>query len=590
MITIIPALKEFNNSSIDYTMDLDGKPLIFYSIVEAQKSKYISKVIVSTDNNEIARLSKEAGAEVFYHESNELFVSKFDLYLKIFDAIGEGNKTHFGDFIVLDPLFPLRTVEDIDNSIQTFRNNKGDSLISVCQSDHSPENTKKIEGNRIFDYFAESSKYENRRVDEISYLPNNAISILKYSIIKKQKTAYSDNTIPYVMNFERALDISSQEGVAFSKALLKVRADQYNKIKELENYVVDSSATIKEAIKLLNNGGIGFICVVDNNQKVRGIITDGDFRRAVLNEVDINLNVNEIVNSKYIFLEKGYKDSDLRRILENRTIYHIPVLDNGSLIEIISIGDLPKVKKEERLPSLSKHPVVIMAGGFGTRMQPFTNILPKPLIPIGDKSLLEVIIEGFARYDVNEYYISVFHKAGIIKSFIQERNYDFDIDYIYEDKPLGTAGALKYIENKINETFFVSNCDIIIKDDYSKMMDFHKKGGYQLTLIASMQHHSIPYGVCKIKSGGELQEITEKPEYDILVNTGMYVLEPSVLKYIPEGEFFHITHLINELLKQGIKVGVYPVSEGAWLDLGQIEEYRKSLDKLEQFDKPVNRF
>ena len=221
-----------------------------------------------------------------------------------------------------------------------------------------------------------------------------------------------------------------------------------------------------------------------------------------------------------------------------------------------------------------------MAGGKGTRLAPFTYILPKPLIPIGEKPVIEIIIDEYIKFGVNNFFISVNHKANMIKAYFEDINHEYSIGYVIEDKPLGTAGSLKYLEGKIDSDFFVSNCDIIIKENYNSIYDFHKKNDNILTLVSSMQHHTIPYGVCEIENGGTLKSITEKPQYDFLVNTGMYILSPEALKYIPENEFFHITHLIEKLKDDGKKVGVFPVSEKSWIDIGQWTEYKKAVEFL----------
>jgi NDP-sugar pyrophosphorylase family protein len=291
-----------------------------------------------------------------------------------------------------------------------------------------------------------------------------------------------------------------------------------------------------------------------------GIVTDGDFRRAILRGVDLENSVEKIANKNFYFLETGYKSKEAEDIFENTPARHIPVLDNGKLVDILIEEEFFKIgEKISKKPQLNI-PVVIMAGGKGTRLDPFTRILPKALIPIGEKPIIEIIMDEYAKYGIKDFYISVNHKSRMIKAYFEDLQEHYNIHYIDEDKPLGTAGALKYLEGKFSSSFFVSNCDIIIKEDYSKIYRFHKEGKYLLTLVGSMQHHTIPYGICEIKNGGELEIIREKPEYDFLVNTGMYILNPKVLKYLPKNEFFYITQLIEKLQKSGCKIGTYPVS------------------------------
>jgi len=202
-----------------------------------------------------------------------------------------------------------------------------------------------------------------------------------------------------------------------------------------------------------------------------------------------------------------------------------------------------------------------MAGGKGTRLDPFTKVLPKPLIPIGERTIIDIIMDKFYQNGIKEFYISINHKSRMIKSYFEEANTKFIIHYLEENQPLGTAGSLKLLEGKIEGSLLVSNCDIIIDTDYSEIIEFHEKKKYDMTIVGSFRHYVIPYGVCEISNGGSLKEIREKPEYDFLVNTGMYVLEPDVLVPIPVNKFYHITDLINEYLKRQEKVGVYPISE-----------------------------
>lgn len=221
-----------------------------------------------------------------------------------------------------------------------------------------------------------------------------------------------------------------------------------------------------------------------------------------------------------------------------------------------------------------------MAGGKGTRLDPFTRILPKALIPVGEKPVIEIIMDEYARYGMKNFHISVNSKSKMIKAYFGDQDSDYNISFIDEDKPLGTAGALRFLKDKFDNPFFVSNCDIIVRNNYYDILQFHKDGRYDLTVVGSMQHRTIPYGVCKFENGGLLKSIQEKPEYDFLVNTGMYLLNPHILRYIPENTYFDMTELINVLQKKAHKVGVYPVSEKSWVDIGQLTEYRTTIREL----------
>lgn len=350
---------------------------------------------------------------------------------------------------------------------------------------------------------------------------------------------------------------------------------------KIKDYTVYNNTSIRDTVKKMDAGGIGFIACINKDEKVVGIVTDGDFRRAILRGVDLGKSIEEITNKNFYFLRTGYRNEEAEDIFENTPSRHIPVLDNGKLVDILIGEDFFKIKKKVlKRPQLNL-PVVIMAGGKGTRLDPFTQILPKALIPIGDKPIIEVIMDKYAEFGVTDFYISVNHKARMIKAFFEDFHSDYNISFINENKPLGTAGSLRSLEGKINSPFFVSNCDIIINTDYTKILESHKKNDYDITLVVSLQHHIIPYGVCEIKSGGVLKNIKEKPQYDLLVNTGMYLMNPDALLYIPKNEHCHITDLISRLKNDNKRIGVFPVSEKSWIDVGQWTKYRESLKRFE---------
>ena len=224
--------------------------------------------------------------------------------------------------------------------------------------------------------------------------------------------------------------------------------------------------------------------------------------------------------------------------------------------------------------------MVIMAGGKGTRLDPFTRILPKPLIPIGDKAIIDIIMDKFADQGIKEFYVSINTKAHMIKSYFKEVNTKYSISYIEEEEPLGTAGSLKFLEGRIKGSVLVSNCDIIVDCDYAEVVDFHRNNGYDVTIVGSYRHFTIPYGICEIEKNGLLKDLKEKPEYDFLVNTGMTVLGKKTLGLIPAGEKFHITDLITRVRENRGKVGVFPINEKSWIDVGHWEEYHKSVKLL----------
>lgn len=365
----------------------------------------------------------------------------------------------------------------------------------------------------------------------------------------------------------------------FSDRLLKLR-NEVKSMNDFSIFTISSRQTIREAFKKQGLNKEKFVIVIDSDNRVTGIVTDGDFRRAVWDSVSLEDPVDTISNKNFMSLPDNNDIDKIKKIFSTTNIRQIPILKDGILVDIILRKDFHEYESKSSKARLNI-PVVIMAGGAGARLDPFTRILPKPLIPIGEKPVIEIIIEKFAAYGATHFYVSVNHRAKMIKAFFEDFAMKYNISYLEEEKPLGTAGALRFLKGKIKSPFIVSNCDIIIEEDYTKILEFHKKGGYLLTLVGSMQHHIIPYGVCRIKNGGQLSDLKEKPEYDFLVNTGMYIVDPDALKVIPDGKKFDITEFINKLKQSRGKIGVYPISEKSWIDIGQWEEYKKTVEKLQ---------
>jgi len=344
---------------------------------------------------------------------------------------------------------------------------------------------------------------------------------------------------------------------------------------------VSLTTSIRETVKKMDVENKNSLVVIDDKNKVQGIFSDGDFRRAVFKGLDISNEISLVINKKFKYLVKGYSKNEAREIfIRNSFIQEVPILDkNFELIKIIKRND---VLNNEELSlekfNLKDVPVVIMAGGKGTRLDPFTRILPKPLFPLGNKPIISKILDSFNKFNVNNFYISINDKGKMIKAYFKEYNLPYKIDFIEEDKKLGTAGSLQILKDQIKSTFFVSNCDILIHCHYPSIIEFHKKNNHDLTLVTSMRNYLIPYGVCNIDKSGQLIKMAEKPEYDFLVNTGLYVLEPKLIKLIPENKSFDMSELINELNKKNMKIGVFPVSEKSWIDVGQWKDFSKAIE------------
>jgi len=348
----------------------------------------------------------------------------------------------------------------------------------------------------------------------------------------------------------------------------------------MKDLTISPNITISHAMKALDATAKKCMLVVNQNNELLGTLTDGDLRRSILSGLKFSEKIKNTYNTNPTFLIQGsYTKKEAENLLKNMELDLIPIVDeNHILVDYVTWSILDSDSPHSK--TLENVPVVIMAGGKGTRMEPFTKILPKPLIPVHDKPIIEHIIERFTDLGCTEFHLMVNYKGRILKAYFEELQPKYRVNFIEELEPLGTAGSLSFLNRQFDQPFFVSNCDIIIKADYASLYEFHQKGGYDVTLVASAKEYVIPYGACELNGDGHLAHINEKPHYDFLINTGLYVLNPEVLKLIPENKFFHITHLIEDVMNEGKKVGVFPIDDDAWIDVGQWVEYKKALDKL----------
>lgn len=353
------------------------------------------------------------------------------------------------------------------------------------------------------------------------------------------------------------------------------------KSKKLIQFLIEKDESVLDSMKKLDETANKILFVIDKSGVLIGSLTDGDIRRWILSGNQLSDKVNKVCHKSPTYVYENYSSQEVKEIMLTKNIECIPVLSSNKTIrDVLFLVDLLHDVKPEKPKKKMNYPVVIMAGGFGTRLAPFTTILPKPLIPVGDKSIVEHIIEKFLPYGINVFYMTVNHKSKIIESYFEDVEKEYSLKLVKEDKPLGTAGSLKLIKDELDDIFFVTNCDIIIHTDYSEIVDFHINSGYDITLVSSMMHYKIPYGICEIDKGGSLVEIREKPEYNFLISTGMYILNKKILDLIPDDELFHITHLIEVVKKQGGTVGVFPISEKSWNDTGEWDEYKKTVKRL----------
>ena len=338
---------------------------------------------------------------------------------------------------------------------------------------------------------------------------------------------------------------------------------------------IDQSDTILVSLKRMDQIDRKLLLVFSGEQ-FTGLISIGDIQRAIIANKPMNTQVGNIIRSNIRVARTIDDPEEIRRLMLQHRTECMPVLDeNDTLAEVIFWEDLFP-HEARRMEYRLGYPVVIMAGGKGTRLKPFTNILPKPLMPLGEKTILEHIMDRFTAIHCDHFYLSVNYKADMIRYYLDTlNNSTYHIEYFQEEKPLGTAGSLFLLKGILKTTFFVSNCDILIEEDYGSIAEYNKEQGNELTLVAALRHLKIPYGTVETAEGGQLTSLIEKPEVTFKINSGLYILEPHLLNEIPENTFFNITDLIEKIKARKGKVGVFPVSENSWRDVGEWLSYLK---------------
>ena len=329
-------------------------------------------------------------------------------------------------------------------------------------------------------------------------------------------------------------------------------------------------------MKLLSKTAEKCLVVIDKNEKYLGTITDGDIRRNILKNKSIKSKIVDCYNKNSVyFYENNFSKGIALKKMISKKIDFIPILNKQKkLVSFITLHDLNKISNKK---NVKNYQVVIMAGGKGTRLKPFTNILPKPLIPIKDRPIIELIMDKFKSHGINNFYITTNYKAGIIKSYFANLKKKYKVFFHNEKKPLGTAGSLKLTKITSKKPIFVTNCDIIINSDYNLIMNYHIENKNDFTIIAATKKYTIPYGTCEIGKDGIFKKVIEKPSLNYLINTGFYITNPNNLELIPNNKKYDMTNFIKDLISKKRKIGIYPILEEDWVDIGQWPEYQKAI-------------
>ncbi len=343
------------------------------------------------------------------------------------------------------------------------------------------------------------------------------------------------------------------------------------------NQIINGKVTLIEALNIMDSTDRKLLIICDDNL-FKGVISIGDIQRALLAKKDLSLSVLEFVRPDITVASVGDDMDFIKERMRKERIESMPIIDEDKkLVDVIEWDELFD-EDNEPVHEQIKCPVVIMAGGKGTRLLPLTNIIPKPLIPISDRTVIEEIMNSFKQVGCDKFYVSVNYKKETIEDYFSDKN-DFEIEFIHEEKPLGTAGSLYLLKDKLKETFFVINCDTLVDVKLEDLVEYHHTNKNMITVVSVVKKMSIPYGTLETEVGGVVNSIKEKPEYVYQINSGMYILEAEALKYLEDNTFTDITDLIKKLIDNNERVGAFPVSENSWVDMGNWNEYLKLVDK-----------
>lgn len=350
-------------------------------------------------------------------------------------------------------------------------------------------------------------------------------------------------------------------------------------LEKIKDRAVVSTISVLQALKKMDELKVKMLFVF-SGEKFISILTIGDIQRAIIKGVNMDESITSILDTKKKFASINESKETIRQKMLLLRAECMPVINaSGNLVEVYFWNEMFKYSEAEHREKIDL-PVVIMAGGKGTRLKPITNVIPKPLIPVGDKTILEVIMDQFESIGCKKFYMSVNYKADMMEYYLSQLYHKYNIEFFMEDKPLGTIGSVALLKGKITKPFFVSNCDSINDQDYRDVYEYHIKNRNDLTIVTTVKSFCIPYGVIETGEDGLMTELCEKPEINYQVNTGVYILNPECIDEIPKYEFFHITHLMQKIKVRGGRVGCYPVSEGSWHDMGQWPEYLKMIKVL----------
>ena len=344
---------------------------------------------------------------------------------------------------------------------------------------------------------------------------------------------------------------------------------------EIQKFIGNDKMTVSEAMEEIDINTYGILFLTNDKGTLVACITDGDIRRFLLSGGRMGALAIEAAN-KHPKVAKSREEA--RHLYHKKSYIVIPVVNEEDRIIDLYAGETGEKAKKKHNPL--NIPVVINAGGRGSRLDPYTKVLPKPLIPVGDIPIIELIMQEYQSYKCDSFHIIVNYKRDLMKAYFADNERSYNITWYDEDKPLGTGGGLSLLRGKLDSTFFFANCDALLTANYESMINFHKENGNVITMICAYKNMNIPYGVVEMGENGSIEEMKEKPLVSFLTNTGIYIVEPEVIDDINDGESIGFPDIIEREKAKGKKVAVFPVSENDWMDMGQLPELEKMRIKL----------
>jgi dTDP-glucose pyrophosphorylase len=340
-------------------------------------------------------------------------------------------------------------------------------------------------------------------------------------------------------------------------------------MKQYQNILLSPVSTIRRALEVIDSGAMKIALVVDANQKLLGTISDGDIRRAILKGVGLDAIIDGFYNTSPTTCGINDSREKIIQLAAAKMIYQIPVIDNdGCIVGVAEIDEMLQ-------PAVRPNKVVLMAGGLGTRLSPLTDSVPKPMLHVGKKPILETIIENFAKYGYRDIVLSVSYKSHIIaEHFGNGESFGVKINYVHETKRMGTAGALSLMRDQLREPFFVMNADLLTSVNFEHLHDYHESHNAMATMAVREYDFQVPYGVVNI-SDSQITSIEEKPTHKFFVSGGIYMLNPESLELIPNDQFFDMPSLFESMISKGKNALSFPIRE-YWLDIGRMSDYEKA--------------